>query len=40
LIPAGTGLRKFQKVNVGSKEEYEKLLQKKSKEVTEVEAGE
>jgi DNA-directed RNA polymerase subunit beta' len=40
LIPAGTGLRKFQKVNVGSKEEYEKLTEKKSTEATAVEAGE
>jgi len=40
LIPAGTGLRKFQKVNVGSKEEYEKLVQNKSAEASVVEAGE
>ena len=40
LIPAGTGLRKFQKINVGSKEEYEKLLETKSVEASVVEAGE
>jgi DNA-directed RNA polymerase subunit beta' len=40
LIPAGTGLRKFQKVNVGSKEEYEKLVENKTTEASTVEAGE
>jgi len=29
LIPAGTGIRKFQKIIVGNKEEYEALLNKK-----------
>ncbi|MBE9466711.1 MAG: DNA-directed RNA polymerase subunit beta' [Bacteroidetes bacterium] len=33
LIPAGTGLKKYQKMVVGSKEEYDKLLAAKNKEV-------
>ncbi len=40
LIPAGTGIREFQKINVGSKEEYEKLLDKRAKESAELEVEE
>ena len=36
LIPAGTGLREFGKVNVGSKADYDKLMREK----VEAEAGE
>jgi DNA-directed RNA polymerase subunit beta' len=40
LIPAGTGLRRFQEVITGSKEEYERLLATKyeEEEETSVEA--
>jgi DNA-directed RNA polymerase subunit beta' len=34
LIPAGTGLRDYEKIVVGSKEEYESLMA--TKEVSEV----
>jgi len=37
LIPAGTGLRPYEKLVVGSKEEFEKLMQAK-KETMEEEA--
>ena len=32
LIPAGTGLREYEKIIVGSKEEYESLLASKLEE--------
>jgi DNA-directed RNA polymerase subunit beta' len=32
LIPAGTGLREYDKIIVGSKEEYESLMASKEKE--------
>ena len=35
LIPAGTGLKKYQDIVVGSKEEYDKLLAAKNEEITE-----
>jgi DNA-directed RNA polymerase subunit beta' len=39
LIPAGTGLRDYEKLIVGSLEEYQKLMEsKKEKELAEVEA--
>jgi DNA-directed RNA polymerase subunit beta' len=36
LIPAGTGLRRYQDIIVGSKEEYEALMEGKDEEITEV----
>jgi len=30
LIPAGTGMREYEKIVVGSKEEYERLMASKS----------
>ncbi|MCB0756375.1 MAG: hypothetical protein KDB98_12320, partial [Flavobacteriales bacterium] len=38
LIPAGTGLREYDKLVVGSKEEYEALLAAKEEEEAEAEA--
>ncbi len=37
LIPAGTGLREYEKIIVGSKEEYEKLVSKREAEEVEHE---
>ena len=33
LIPAGTGLKSYQKIVVGSKEEYDKLLEARNEEI-------
>ena len=35
LIPSGTGLRNYERIIVGSQEEYDKLLASKQEEVTE-----
>ncbi len=37
LIPAGTGLREYEKIIVGSQEEYEKLVSKRKTEKVEIE---
>ncbi|MCK4661929.1 MAG: DNA-directed RNA polymerase subunit beta' [Bacteroidales bacterium] len=37
LIPAGTGVRKYNKIIVGSKQEYDELLEAKKKKVEELE---
>jgi DNA-directed RNA polymerase subunit beta' len=37
LIPAGTGLREYEKIIVGSQEEYEKLVSKREAEEVEKE---
>jgi DNA-directed RNA polymerase subunit beta' len=39
LIPAGTGLREYDKIIVGSKEEFEKLVASKEKEDIHIDAG-
>jgi DNA-directed RNA polymerase subunit beta' len=36
LIPAGTGWRSYEKVVVGSMEEYEKLMASKNAEIAEA----
>jgi DNA-directed RNA polymerase subunit beta' len=37
LIPAGTGLRKYQKLIVGSQEEYDSLLDTKKRDISKIE---
>jgi len=37
LIPAGTGLRKYQKLIVGSQEEYDNLVEAKKRDISKIE---
>ena len=36
LIPAGTGLREYEKIIVGSKEEFDRLMASKTESTTEA----